>query len=76
MSSLIQARLDDECQKIMRQLLRKTGWTPSQIVREGLRLLASCHAGNGRRTITGQGKFASGVGDLSSNKKHLQGFGR
>jgi hypothetical protein len=75
MGSLIQARLDDECQKIMRQLLRKTGWTPSQIVREGLRLLASCQAGNGRRTITGQGKFSSGVGDLSSNKKHLQGFG-
>jgi len=76
MSSLIQARLDDECQRIMKQLVKKTGWTPSQIVREGLKVLAACHVTNGKRIIYGQGKFASGVGDLASNKKHLEGFGR
>jgi hypothetical protein len=60
----------------MRKLVAKTGWTPSQVVREGLRLLASCHVSEGRRTIAGQGKFCSGVGDLASNKAHLRGFGR
>jgi hypothetical protein len=76
MASTIQARLDEESQKIMRQLVRKTGWTASQVVREGLRLLASCHIGNGRRTIYGQGKFSSGLGDLASNKEYLRDFGR
>lgn len=32
--------------------------------------------GRGRRTLIGAGKFASGVGDLSTNKKHLEGFGK
>ncbi|HEV2713636.1 MAG TPA: hypothetical protein VGU64_00130 [Terriglobales bacterium] len=76
MGSSVQARLDAECQRIMRQLVKKTGWTPSQVLREGLRLLASCHVTGGRRTIIAQGKFPSGVGDLASNKRHLQGFGR
>jgi hypothetical protein len=76
MGSVVQARLDEECERIMRRLVRKTGWTPSQVVREGLRVLALCHVNKGRRTIFGQGKFASGVGDLASNKAHLRGFGR
>jgi hypothetical protein len=28
-----------------------------------------------KRTVVGVGKFASGVSDLGSNKKHLRGFG-
>jgi hypothetical protein len=76
MGSTIQARLDEESKAILSRLMKKTGWTPSKLVREGLRLLASCHASNGRRTIIGQGKFSSGVGDLASNKAHLRGFGR
>jgi hypothetical protein len=76
MSSVIQARLDEESRKIMEKLVKKTGWTPSRVVREGLRLLASCHVTQGKRKITGQGKFASGIGDLSWNKAHLRDFGR
>lgn len=76
MAATIQARLDEESQKMMTRLVKTTGWTPSRVVREGLRLLAACHVTKGRRTIIGQGKFASGVGDLASNKTHLQGFGR
>lgn len=60
----------------MEKLVRRTGWSPSRIVREGLRLLASCHVGRGKRKITGQGKFPSGIGDLASNKEHLRDFGR
>jgi len=76
MASTIQARLDHESEELLRRLTRKTGWSPSQIVREGLRLLASCHAGKGKRALIGQGKFASGAGDLASNKAHLKGFGQ
>lgn len=76
MPSVIQARLDSASQKIMQQLVKKTGWNPSKIIREGLRVLAACHVTKGKRTIGGQGKFASGVGDLASNKGYLRDFGR
>jgi hypothetical protein len=76
MPSTIQARLDEPSKKMLSELIRRLGWSQSKVVREGLRLLAACHLGNGRRKIIGQGKFASGVGDLASNKEHLRGFGR
>lgn len=76
MSSIIQARLDQSSKKRLARLVRQLGWSPSQVVREGLRLLAACHLGKERRTFIGQGKFASGINDLASNKEHLRGFGR
>jgi hypothetical protein len=72
----IQARLDDESQQTLNELLKRLGWSPSQAVREGLRLLAACHLGDRRRSIVGTGKFASGTHDLGSNKSHLKDFGR
>jgi len=44
-------------------------------VRESLKLLAACHPPR-RRKIIGLGKFDSGIPDLGSNKKHLEGYGR
>jgi hypothetical protein len=76
MRSTIQARLDEESKKTLKQLVSQLGWSPSKVVREGLRLLAACRLGNGRRLIIGLGKFQSGISDLGSNKKHLRGFGR
>ena len=76
MVSTIQARLDEQSRRIMARLVKATGWTPSRIVRESLKLLDACHPRNRRRTIVGQGKFASGVADLGSNKAHLHGFGK
>ena len=76
MSSTVQARLDEESEKIMDQLVRSTGWSPPQVVREGLRLLASCHLGKGCSKIVGLGKFDSGIDDLGSNKEYLKDFGR
>ena len=77
MNALVQARLDEECQKIMERLVKETGWTPSKVVREGMKLLATCHLGKtSKRKIYGQGKFSSGISDLASNKKHMEGFGR
>jgi hypothetical protein len=50
------------------------GVSPSTVVREGIRLLAASQPKS--RKIAGLGKFASGIPDLGSNKKHLKGFGR
>jgi hypothetical protein len=77
MPSTIQARLDESSKKILTELVKQLGWSPSKAVREGLRLLAACHLRKaGRRTIIGQGKFASGISDLASNKEHMKDFGR
>ena len=57
-------------------LVRELGWTPSRVVREGLRVLEASYLRRKRRGVIGMGKFRSGVPDLGSNKKHLRGFGR
>jgi hypothetical protein len=57
-------------------LVRELGWTPSQIVREGLRILEGSYLRRKKQGIIGLGKFSSGVSDLGSNKKHLRNFGR
>jgi hypothetical protein len=76
MRSVVQARLNPDSQKALERLAARLGWSQSQIVREGIRLLESCYGqGTGQR-IVGLGKFSSGVRDLGSNKRHLKGFGR
>jgi len=76
MRKLVQARLDEESRKRLRLLVRDLGWSPSKVVREGLRVLEATQLRRKRKGIVGLGAFASGVSDLSSNKKHLEGFGR
>jgi hypothetical protein len=76
MRTTVQARLDAETRKTLRELQLRLGWTPSKIVREGVRLLASCHRNRGHERIAGLGKFSSGIADLGSNKSHLKDFGR
>lgn len=75
MKATVQARLDAASERQLRQLVRDLGWSPSKVVREGLKLLAACHPRK-RRKIIGQGKFDSGIPDLATNKEHLKGFGR
>lgn len=72
----IQARLDGRSRKRLALLVRELGWTPSQIVREGLRILEGSYLRRKKQGIIGLGKFSSGVSDLGSNKKHLRNFGR
>ena len=55
--------------------MRVTGWSASDAVREGLRLLSTVRGGK-KQKIAGLGKFASGIADLGSSKKHLKGFGK
>jgi hypothetical protein len=76
MRHAIQARLDDRSRKRLDVLVRELGWTPSRIVREGLRILEASYLRRKKRGIIGLGKFSSGLPDLGSNKKHLSGFGK
>jgi hypothetical protein len=72
----IQARLDHTSRKTLAVLVRELGWTPSRVVREGLRILEASYLRRKKQGIIGLGKFQSGVIDLGSNKKHLRGFGK
>ena len=72
----IQARLDDQSRKRLAILVRELGWTPSQVVREGLRVLEASYLRRKKLGVIGLGKFESSVPDLGSNKKHLRNFGR
>jgi hypothetical protein len=76
MRPVIQARLDQRSRKRLAILVRELGWTPSQVVREGLRVLEASCLRRKKKGIIGLGKFSSGITDLGSNKKHLRDFGR
>lgn len=76
MSRVIHARLDEEAEAVREKLARRLGWNDSQIVREGIKALAGRILPERKRTIVGLGQFRSGISDLGSSKKHLEGFGR
>jgi hypothetical protein len=76
MKANVQARLDRRSQIALERLVRHLGWSASRVVREGVHLLAACYVGPSARRVIGVGRFASGLPDLGSNKKHLRGFGR
>jgi hypothetical protein len=76
MRNAMQARLDDRSRKRLEVLVRRLGWTPSRVVREGLRLLEATYLRRKKHGVIGLGKFRFGVPDLASNKKHLKDFGR
>lgn len=75
MKTVVQARLDDDSLIALKKLVKRLGWSPSEIVREGLRLMTACYGAPSGKRVIGQGQFASGISDLGSNKKHLKGFG-
>lgn len=77
MKATVQARLDEESQAALDRLVQRLGWSPSEVVRESLRLMVLHHEGAPKkRKIAGIGEFDSGVPDLGSNRKHLEGFGK
>src|SRR5436853_2171802 len=49
----IQARLDYRSQKRLAVLVRELGWSPSQVVREGLRVLEASHLRRKKRGVIG-----------------------
>lgn len=76
MQTSVQARLDEETRAALDRLRRRHGWSTSEVVREGIRLVDKHHGAKPRRKIIGVGEFDSGICDLASNPKHLEGYGR
>lgn len=76
MNTTVQARLDRRSHAALERLTKRLGWSPSKVVREGVRLLDACYGRPRPRKIVGMGRFDSGIFDLGSNKKHLKGYGR
>lgn len=76
MSRVAHIRLDPPTEAILERLTRETGRTPSELVREGLRMVAAAVPSPGTPEVVGLGAFESGTPDLGSNKAHLRGFGR
>lgn len=79
MKTYIHARLSREDRAVLDSLKKATGSSESQLVRRGLRLVREALAG--RRSaldLAGEsaGKFKMGPKDLSTNKQHLDGFGK
>jgi hypothetical protein len=75
MKTSVQARLDSESSEALEMLSRRLGLSHSEIVRASLRLMVQQYPAPRRREIIGAGQFDSGIGDLVTNKKHMEGFG-
>lgn len=78
MKTYVHARLGSAEREVLDELKEATGKSDSELVREGLHLLAR----ESRRQMSaldlagdGVGKFAKGPRDLSENARHLEGFG-
>jgi hypothetical protein len=74
----IHARLDRDERVALEDLKEKTGQSESEIVRRGLALVALEE--RRRRSAldlagASVGRFKKGPRDLSTNRKHLEGFG-
>ena len=76
MKANVQARLDEETQAALERLVRQHGWSVSKVVREGIRLVEERHAPAIPRKLIVIGRYDSGVSDLATNKKYMEGFGR
>jgi Arc/MetJ-type ribon-helix-helix transcriptional regulator len=78
MKTYIHARLGEEERAVLERLKRSTGRSESELVRRGLQLVAE---EEGRRPsaleLAGRsvGRFKKGPKDLSTSRKHLEGFG-
>jgi hypothetical protein len=79
MKSYIHARLGEEDRAVLAELKEQTGQSESEIVRRGLQLVAQEE--RRRRSaleLAGRsvGRFTKGPRDLSTNRKHLEDFGK
>jgi hypothetical protein len=79
MKAYIHARLGPDDRRLLDELKRATGRSESELVRRGLRM---ARAALGRTPsaldLAGRsvGRFAGGPTDLSTHRRHLDGFGQ
>jgi Arc/MetJ-type ribon-helix-helix transcriptional regulator len=78
MKTYVHARLSKEDRVVLEALKQSTGRSESEIVRRGLRLVAE-REGRRRSALAlvgpSVGRFKKGPKDLSTNRKHMEGFG-
>lgn len=75
MATTVQARLDKQTQVALDRL-RRSGLRTSEVIRKGIHLVAKEAEGGRQTKLIGIGCVDFGPGDLATNKKHLQGFGK
>jgi hypothetical protein len=76
MATTVQARFDPKAQAALKKLIRSNGWTTSQALRECVLRVYEQTAAKPRPRLIGIGCVDFGPGDLATNKKHMQGFGK
>lgn len=78
MPHYVHARLNSEESQMLEKLVQTTGESISALVREGIKFL---YQKKTKRLKTGKdflkyaGSVASGISDLSTNEKHMEGYG-
>jgi hypothetical protein len=79
MKRLIHARLGETDRAILEDLKRATGWSDSEVIRRGLRLVRQ-DLGRSPSALDAAGRsvgrFRGGPRDLSTNPVHMDEFGR
>ena len=77
MKTTVQARLDTASQQALDILTKRLGMSPSEVVRVSLRRMVEQDPDpNAKKPkFLGIGAFDSGLGDLATNKKYMEGFG-
>lgn len=77
MKTVAQLRLDPETRRVLDGLVKRQGWTTSEILRKGIHLVAREAAEVQPIKIVGLGEFDFGPTDIAGNhKKYLEGYGR
>jgi len=76
MGTMVQARFDRKAEAALKKLIRSNGWTTSQALRECVLRVYEQTAAKPRARLVGIGCVDFGPGDLATNKKHMEGFGK
>jgi hypothetical protein len=76
MGATVQVRLDEKSEAALKRLVRAKGCTPSQAVRESILKNDEQLRDQPRPRLIGIGCVSFGPGDLATNKKHMEGFGK
>lgn len=74
MITKVQARLDAGSSAALSRL-RLRGRTTSDVIRQGIHLVEKQEPDWERPRMVGIGILSSGLGDLATNKKYMEGFG-
>jgi len=75
MGAVVQTRVDEETKAELEKVARQQGKSVSALVREGIRVVVNHHAASRRRKWIGVGQHDTGIPDLSTDPKYMEGYG-